>query len=242
MKFDVIFFFVFFGGQFSFQSMQRCSLKSPTIGMKTKVNLLKIYNLTEHVHCAPFISKAMNSIDWRQSFFFHLHLSALIASADCYWCWCCCSIDFCDQCRFQVLIFVSDPIWLRRWKVKLLSTMQWRELGDASILHALWQSVICLWIWQYVFCFCFFFYIRWHFFHLLFFRPFFYFFCWFFGIRKCCHGSHSDKNKRRKKLFLISLFISHYVLCDLSVYRWTRKEQLETLSSEYFCIMWTGRT
>lgn len=56
--------------------------KSPTIGMKTKVNLLKIYNLTEHVHCAPFISKAMNSIDWRQSFF----SSPSFICADCF-CW-----------------------------------------------------------------------------------------------------------------------------------------------------------
>lgn len=175
MKFDVIFFFVFFGGQFSFQSMQRCSLKSPTIGMKTKVNLLKIYNLTEHVHCAPFISKAMNSIDWRQSFFFtFIYLRWLllltvigadaavaltfVTNAD-FKCWSLFQIRFdYDDEKWNCFLLCSEESWVTPAFYTLCGSLsyvcEYDSMGFAFV----------------------FFYIRWHFFHLLFFRPFFYFF------------------------------------------------------------------
>lgn len=169
--------------------------------MKTKVNLLKIYNLTEHVHCAPFISKAMNSIDWRQSFFFTfiylrwlLLLTVIGADAAAALTFVT-NADFKCWSLFQMRFDYDDE----KWNCFLLcSEESWVTPAFYTLCGSL--SYVC----EYdSMCFAFVFFLHSLAFLSFTFFPsvFLFFFCWFFGIRKCCHGSHSDKKKKKKCCF-----------------------------------------
>lgn len=79
------------------------------IAKKTKVKRLKRERKKQSRLYYSLIEWSSQALSVRFSF---CCLYIYWFSADC----CFHTIDFCDRRRFQVLIFVSDPIRLRRWK------------------------------------------------------------------------------------------------------------------------------
>lgn len=158
------------GGQFSFQLMQQCArlIKSrrwnENESKLTEKKTHFFFNLAEHMHCAPFISKVMNSIDWRPYFF----LPSFIC-ADC-----CCfaaltfvtNVDFKCWSLFQIRFDYDDEKWNcfllcseESWMTPAFYTL----CGSLSYVLSIWQCV-CVFV-----AFVFFrSNLCWHFFHLLF--------------------------------------------------------------------------